>query len=52
MAYLGFFDMKSKGKSLELVMKVKATGMLLVMPAGWMNRHQQDVIVRNKGEDL
>ncbi len=26
-------------------MKVKPMGMLLVMLAGWMNRHRQDVIV-------
>jgi hypothetical protein len=25
-------------------MKVKPTGMLLMMLAGWVNRHQQDVI--------
>ena len=27
-------------------MKVKPMGMLLVMLAGWVNRHQQDAIVR------
>jgi len=26
-------------------MKVKPMGMLLLMPAGWISRHQQDVIV-------
>ena len=33
-------------------MKVKLMGMLLMMLAGWINRHQQDVIVRSKGESL
>jgi len=33
-------------------MKIKPMGMLLMMLAGWMNGHQQDVIVRSKGEDL
>lgn len=32
-------------------MKVKATGMLLVMPPGWMNRHRQDVIEYLKEEN-
>ncbi len=27
-------------------MKAKPMGMLLLMLAGWINRHQQDVIVR------
>jgi hypothetical protein len=26
--------------SVEVVMKAKPMGVLLVMPAGWMNRHQ------------
>jgi hypothetical protein len=29
------------------MMKVEPMGMLLRMLAGWINRHQQDVIVRN-----
>lgn len=32
-------------------MKAKPTGMLLVMLAGWMNRHQQDVIEYLKEEN-
>ncbi len=32
-------------------MKVKPMGMLLVMLAGWMNRHQQDVIEYLKEEN-
>ncbi len=28
-------------------MKVKPMGMLLMMLAGWINRHQQDVSVEN-----
>ncbi len=31
-------------------MKVKPMGMLLMMVAGWINRHQQDVIVYLKEE--
>ncbi len=27
-------------------MKVKPMGVLLMMLAGWINRHQQDVVVR------
>jgi len=27
-----------------VVMTAKPMGMLLMMPAGWLNRHQQDVI--------
>jgi len=33
------------------VMKVKPMGMLLMMLAGWINRHQQDVIVYLKEEN-
>jgi len=33
------------------VTKVKPMGMLLVMLAGWMNRHQQDVIEYLKEEN-
>jgi hypothetical protein len=32
-------------------MKVKPMGMRLVMPAGWVNRHQQDVIECLKEEN-
>ena len=32
-------------------MKVKPMGMLLMMLAGWINRHQQDVIVHLKAEN-
>lgn len=32
-------------------MKVKPMGMLLMMPAGWISRHQQDVIVCLKQEN-
>jgi len=32
-------------------MKVKLMGMLLMMLAGWINRHQQDVIVYLKEEN-
>jgi hypothetical protein len=31
-------------RELGVVMKVKPTGMLWMMPAGWLSRHQQDVI--------
>jgi hypothetical protein len=34
-----------------MVMKVKPMGMLLMMLAGWINRHQQDVITYLKEED-
>ncbi len=33
------------------VMKVKPMGMLLMMLAGWINRHQQDVIAYLKEEN-
>ncbi len=32
-------------------MRVKPTGLLLMMLAGWLNRHQQDVIVYLKEEN-
>ena len=32
-------------------MKVKPMGMLLMMLAGWINRHQQDVITYLKEEN-
>jgi len=32
-------------------MKVRLRGMLLMMPAGWINRHQQDVITYLKEEN-
>ncbi len=32
-------------------MKAKLMGMLLLMLAGWINRHQQDVIVYLKEEN-
>jgi len=35
-----------------VVMKVKPMGMLLMTLAGWINRHQQDVIVKGKEETL
>ena len=35
----------------QMVMKVKPTGMLLMMPAGWINRRQQDVITYLKEEN-
>ncbi len=31
-------------------MKVKPMGMLLMMLAGWINRHHRDVIVKGKGK--
>jgi hypothetical protein len=34
-----------------VVMEVKPMGMLLTMLAGWINRHQQDVIVYLKEEN-
>jgi hypothetical protein len=34
----------------RVVMKVKPMGMLLVMLAGWINRHQQDDIEYPKEE--
>jgi len=33
-------------------MEVKPMGMLLMMLAGWINRYQQDVIVKSKGRTL
>jgi hypothetical protein len=32
-------------------MKAKPMGMLVLMPAGWINRHQQDVTVYLKEEN-
>jgi hypothetical protein len=37
--------MKWKGDKIGVAMKAELMGMLLVMLAGWMNRHHQDVIV-------
>ncbi len=34
-----------------MVVKVKPMGMLLMMLAGWINRHQRDVIVYLKEEN-
>ncbi len=34
-----------------MVMKVRPMGMLLMMLAGWVNRHQQDVITYLKEEN-
>jgi len=36
-----------EGGKVGVVTKVKPMGMLLMMLAGWINRDQQDVIVRN-----
>lgn len=33
-------------------MKVKPMSMLLMMLAGWINRHRQDVIMKSKGKTL
>jgi hypothetical protein len=33
-------------------MKVRPMGMLLMMLAGWINRYQQDVIVKSEGRIL
>jgi hypothetical protein len=36
----------------RMVMKVEPVGMLLMMLTGWINRYQQDVIVKSKGKTL
>jgi len=38
-------DGRLEGEKDGVVMKVEPMGMLLTMLAGWVNRHQQDVII-------
>ena len=40
--------MKWTGDKIAVAMNVRPMGMLLMTPAGWIKRHQQDVIVHVK----